>query len=136
MGEKLETFDGKQTSWGGLWWHPEYNGFSSESINLSQLKKFKGTVRLYVRKNKFFNNGENGRPNYCFCFKDSNSEVFKNFDVEYEAPRPYMEDGIYYDCEGNRLYTEHEVRKIINGTVRDVEYGFTDPYDILPSDFV
>jgi hypothetical protein len=35
-----------------------------------------------------------------------------------------------------RLYTEQEVREIINGTVRDVEYGIHDPYDILPGDFV
>lgn len=42
----------------------------------------------------------------------------------------------YEKCSGERTYTEEEVRKIINGTVRDVEYGITDPYDILPSDFV
>lgn len=73
---KLETTDGKTTNWCGLWWHPEYNGFSSAPINLAQLKNFKGTVRLYVRKNKFFNNGENGRPNYTFCLKDANAEMF------------------------------------------------------------
>lgn len=38
--------------------------------------------------------------------------------------------------EGKRLYTEAEVRKIINGTVADVEFGIHDPYDILPEDFV
>ena len=54
----LDTFDRKQTKWEGLWWHPEYGGFSSASINLSKLKQFKGNVRLYVRKNKFFNGGE------------------------------------------------------------------------------
>ena len=73
---KLETIDGKATNWCGLWWHPEYNGFSSAPLNLAQLKKFKGTVRLYVRKNKFFNNGENGRPNYTFCLKDANADIF------------------------------------------------------------
>ena len=78
---KLETIDGKTTNWCGLWWHPEYNGFSSESINLAQLKQFKGTVRLYVRKNKYFNGGQNGRPNYTFCLRDAQSETFKSIEV-------------------------------------------------------
>ena len=64
---KLETFDNKQTKWEGLWWHGEYNGFSSATIDLSALKQFKGKVRLYVRKNKFYENGKNRRPNYFFA---------------------------------------------------------------------
>ena len=79
---KLETIERKQTSWAGLWWHPEYSGFSSEALDLSQLRKFKGKVRLYMRKNAYYNNGENGRPNYCFCLKDSNSEAFNQLEVE------------------------------------------------------
>jgi formylmethanofuran dehydrogenase subunit E len=78
----METFEKKQTKWEGLWWHPEYNGFSSASINLAKLKAFKGNVRLYVRKNKYFNGGENGRPNYMFSIKDANSDIFKEVDVE------------------------------------------------------
>lgn len=132
----LETFDRKQTKWEGLWWHPEYGGFSSAVINLSKLKQFKGNVRLYVRKNKFFNNGENGRPNYHFCIKDANSDVFTVLDVEDDMPDCYLEDGHYYDGVGNRLYTKDEVRRIINGTFDAVGYGTSDPYDILPSDFV
>ena len=79
---KLEPIDGKQTIWDGLWWHPEYNGFSSRVISLADLKKFKGAVRLYVRKNRFYNNGENGRPNYLFCLKDANADVFRTLEVE------------------------------------------------------
>ena len=78
---KLESFDNKQTKWEGLWWHPEYNGFSSTVIDLSVVRKFKGKVRLYVRKNKFYNGGENGRPNYCFSLKDADSEVFNTLEV-------------------------------------------------------
>lgn len=47
-----------------------------------------------------------------------------------------FEDGFYKDENDERLYTRNEVRKIINGTVSDVEYGIHDPYDILPEDFV
>ena len=78
----LEPFDSKQTKWEGLWWHPEYCGFSSDCINLADLRKFKGNVRLYVRKNKFFNGGENGRPNYHFCIKDANADVFNSLEIE------------------------------------------------------
>ena len=49
---------------------------------------------------------------------------------------PYEEDGIYYTEDDERLYTRGDARKIINGTVSDVEYGIHDPYDILPEDFV
>lgn len=71
---KLETIEKKQTSWGGLWWHPEINSFSSQALSLAQLRKFKGNVRLYVRKNRFYNDGVNNRPNYTFQFRDANSE--------------------------------------------------------------
>lgn len=132
----LESFDKKQTSWEGLWWHPEYNGFSSAVIKLSEIKKFKGTVRFYVRKNKFYNDGENNRPNYHFCLRDSNSYPFNEISIEDAPSRPYKEDDIYYTEDGERLFTREDARAIINGTVRDVEFGIHDPYDILPEDFV
>ena len=123
---KCETFNSKQTNWLGLWWHPEINGFSSSAINLSQLKKFKGVVRLYVRKNKFFNKGENGRPNYCFCIKDTNSEIFREIEVCDEQKQPYFDDGTYYTEDGERLYTYSEVQHAINCAAIDGarEYGY------------
>jgi hypothetical protein len=135
-GTGMKTFDGKQTEWEGLWWHPEYNGYSSALISFSSLREFKGAVRLYVRKNKFFNAGENGRPNYCFCFKAKDADVFDQLKVIDEKACPYKDGDNYYTEDGERLYTREETRKIINGTVKDVEYGFRDPYDILPEDFV
>ena len=125
---KLVPIDGKQTKWQGLWWHPEFNGFSSAVLSLADIRKFKGHVRLYVRKNKFFEGGKNGRPNYNFCIKDANAEVFQNWEVE--------DDYTLQDNDDERLYTEEEVRTIINGVVHDVQYGYTDPYDLLPSDYV
>lgn len=71
---KLEVIDGKATNWGGLWWQPDSLYFTSQTISLSELRKFKGCVRLVVKKNKFYNNGENGRPNYVFLFRDAKSE--------------------------------------------------------------
>jgi len=94
MYDKLKAFDKKCTNWQGLWWHPEYNGFSSANINLAQLKEFKGNVKLYVRKNKYFNNGENGRPNYCFCFKDADSETFQELEVMDDDYKTELEEKI------------------------------------------
>ena len=107
---KLESFDNKQTKWEGLWWHPEYNGFSSTVIDLSAIRKFKGKVRLYVRKNKFYNGGENGRPNYCFTLKDANSDVFNLLEVEedddpLEELREVMREG---NCNGDCIMLPSE----------------------------
>ena len=78
---KLESFSQMQTKWSGLWWHPESGGFSSAAFRISDLQKFKGPVRLYIRKNKMYNKGENNRPNYNFTIKDANSPVF-NLEIE------------------------------------------------------
>ena len=110
---KLETFDNKQTKWEGLWWHGEYNGFSSATIDLSALKQFKGKVRIYVRKNKFYENGKNGRPNYFFCIKDSKADVFHLLEIEDEEN----------ENETERLYTEEEVYQVIHGM--ESEYGLS-----------
>lgn len=127
---KLEPIEGKQTKWMGLWWHPEYNGFSSPVLSLADIRKFKGNVRLYVRKNKFYNKGENGRPNYCFTLKDADAEMFHLLEVEdYEQES----DDVYRDNEGNRLYTEDEVRRIIHGM--EIEHGLSYG-DNLISDYV
>lgn len=128
---KLETFDNRQTSWQGLWWHPEYNSFSSAAIDLSQIRKFKGTVRLYVKKNKFYNGGENGRPNYHFCMKDAKSDNPKMVEVESQpiaqSETPYIEE------ESENLYTEDQVNSIIRGM--ESYYGL--PYgENLISDFI
>lgn len=129
---KLQAIEGKTTNWMGLWWHPETNSFSSGAISLSELRKFKGQVRLYMRKNKYYNKGENGRPNYNFCLKDANAEVFHSFEVEDDVTREntatYDEaTGEWQTEQGNRLYTEDEVQNIINRCAcyigGDGEYG-------------
>ena len=126
---KLELIDGKQTKWEGLWWHPEYNGFSSAAISLADLRKFKGNVRLYVKKNKFYNGGENGRPNYNFTLKDANAKVFKLLEIEDSDE----DDDVYRDNDGNRLYTEEEVWRVIHGM--ENEYGLSYGNNLI-SDYV
>ena len=134
---KLEVIDGKATNWGGLWWQPESNYFTSQTISLAQLRKFKGNVRLVVRKNKFFNNGENGRPNYVFLFRDAKSENPFMLEVGDDPDKKPSHDeyGCYYDEDGNRLYTHAEVQTAINGAVEDGRNGY-GPGDVIVSDYL
>ena len=78
---KLQPFDGKATKWQGLWYHAHNFCFSSVAFNLADLKKFKGPVRLVVRKNRFFEGGKNGRPNYVFMLVDSKNKEFVELEV-------------------------------------------------------
>lgn len=102
---RLEPIDGKMSSWEGLWWHPEINAFTSAAIKLSDLRKYKGAVRLYVRKNKFFANGTNGRPNYHFSLRALDVDTAKVLEIEDEESE---------EQDGERLFTYDEVQEIIN----------------------
>ena len=78
---KLEPFDQKRTNWQGLWYHKHNYCFTSASINLADLKKYKGCVRLVVRKNRYYNDGQNDRPNYVFMLVDSKAERFRDLEA-------------------------------------------------------
>lgn len=121
---KLETFDKKTTSHIGLWWDHQRNNFKSQVINLAALKAFKGTVRIVMIKNKFFEKGSN-KPNYIAYITDS------------ESAKPSYLDVVDYDTDDGEevaVWTRDQVRSIINGAVSDARAGF-DAYDILPEDF-
>ena len=129
----LQSFDGKQTNWEGLWYHPEYCGYSSATIKLSELKKFKGTVRLYMRKNKFYEKGGN-KPNMRFCLKDANSDTFSELSVESEMEYAKMDDdGHFYTKDGSRLYTHDEVQYAIARSAEDGARGY---FDNIVSDYL
>lgn len=125
----METFEGKQTKWEGIWWHPEYNGFSSAAINLSKLKQFKGYVRLYVRKNKYYCGGTNNRPNYMFCIKDSNSPTFHDIDIK-DDETTLLED-MY-------CFTHEQLQQLIDRVAcsvgGDSEYGMNVVGDYIHED--
>ena len=120
----MNTFDKKQTNWEGLWYQKNGQYFQSAVIDLSKLKDFKGTVRLFVRKNKFYNNGENSRPNYVFCIRDAKSDYAEEIEIE----------DIENDSD-ERLYTEEEVRRCIHGACEDGRRGY-DPYDCIIEDYI
>ena len=121
MKDKLDVFENMQTDWIGLWWNPENQYFSSESISLAALKKFKGAVRLYVKKNKFYKDGS-GRPNYRFVIRDAKSEP-KELSI-YEDNNVYEDDDVYYTKNGERLYTAEEVQFCINRAAEDGARGY------------
>ena len=117
----LKVIDGKQTEMGGLWWHPQQASFSSQTINLSQLREFKGNVKLIVKKNAFYKQGTN-RPNYVFWLRDSNAEDAIELTVE--------------DTEEEaRRYTYEDLLACIRGACEDGRNGY-DAYDLLPSDYI
>lgn len=87
----LEVFDRKQTDYQGLWYHPEYHGYSSACLSLAKLKQFKGNVRMFVVKNRYYKQGGN-QPNYLFRLMDSDSPIFKTMEI-CEAAK--MDDKLY-----------------------------------------
>lgn len=117
----METFDRKQTSWEGLWWHPELQCFTSASISLAKLKKFKGAVRITVKKNRWFSGGLNGRPNYVFCIRDSKAESEKEIEIEESEPKV--------------SFTYDELQELINRVAEDI--GGSAAYgNYLVSDYI
>ena len=134
----METFQGLQSKYEGLWYHPETHGMISNVISLGTLKKFKGNVRVYVRKNKFYEKDSN-RPNYVFSIKEVSSPVFKNLEVEAErAPDKYAEmndDGYWYTSDGERLFTRDEVQYAIDRASDDGARGFTSGNNLV-SDYL
>lgn len=117
----METFDRKQTSLEGLWWHPELQCFTSASISLAKLKKFKGAVRITVKKNRWFSCGLNGRPNYVFCIRDSKAESEKEIEIEESEPKV--------------SFTYDELQELINRVAEDI--GGSAAYgNYLVSDYI
>ena len=138
----LEPFEKMQTKWLGLWYHPESYGFTSAALNLADLRKFKGSVRLYVRKNRFYEKDSN-RPNYCFCFKDAEAanneslvEIIKSdildldekyiscADAAWVARRWYDGKHDPYDVYTTSDFEQHAqtLQEIINNKI-DEQYG-------------
>lgn len=121
---KLESIEKKMTSWEGLWWHPECRSFYSKPFDLESLKKFKGNVRIFVKKNKYFNNGKNGRPNYLFSIQSLNADGI----LQSEAEETGQEDA-------ESRFTYDEVQEIINKVACEIGgRGLYGKYRV--SDFV
>ena len=126
----LEVFDNKRTDWLGLWYHKESLSYSSQAINLSALRKFKGNIRLYVKKNKYYEK-DSGRPNYVFIIADANGERFTEpsvVDDDYgywvngSENNGLLADGVDLDDEYVSL---EDAVKIAQGLVDDCVFGYS-----------
>lgn len=135
---KLEPIEGHYTKWMGLWWNPNTNHFASSAINLSDLRKFKGKVRIIVRKNKFYNGGENNRPNYCFSIRDANAEsdaAFEVKEIEEKNRYDFTDTELEEICEKYSLYTREQVERVKHGACRDGQSGYSGG-DLLIEDYI
>ena len=115
---KLESFKSKDkttTAWEGLWWHPENGYFSSKAFDLTGLKQLKGSLKIFVKKNKYYNNGKNGRPNYLFSITASNSGEISDTRAEESCLNA-----------AERMFTYDEVQEIIDKVVHDIGRGELD----------
>lgn len=135
--QKLEPFDKKFTKYQGLWYDSVGHCFKSAVINLAQIKQFKGNIVLRVVKNKYFEGGKNGRPNYLFSIIDAKSDKPRSFEIDEidEIDEDAVMDnlyeingqcGVFVPMNGEintdlceRLYTKAEVQKAINGAACD-----------------
>lgn len=128
---KLEPFQGMKTRWLGLWYSAESHSYKSAALSFGDLRKFKGNFRLILRKNKFYEKGTN-KPNLVFMLIDSQSDNPSPFEVE-----KLSVDGrdFYHTTEGERLYTEDEVRSVMRGACRDGRNGY-DEFDLLIEDYI
>lgn len=130
---KLEPFENHRTNWMGLWYHADTHKYSSATLNLADLRKFKGNFKMLVCKNRNYVDGGN-RPNYVFCLCDSNYDTVN--------PKGFEVQEIQIDCEteyqtsdGERLYTRDEVMRCINGAIRDARNGY-DVGDVIVEDYI
>ena len=129
-----------RTEWEGLWYRPEYHSYTSVVINLSQLREFKGDVRVIARKNRHHKNGEN-TPNMQFMICDTDYPATKYLELFEDEESEISDDYIKSIPSETRLgerkwYTEEEVYECIRGAVASANGGCTDPYDHLIGDFV
>lgn len=106
---KLESFDGKiMTKWEGLW-KQDGSYYRSAVLNLATFKKFKGSCRVYLIKNKYYKKDTN-KPQFLFRICDSNGENIREIEVQdtlEQIPTAHWEyhyfiDGLtafeYYRC--------------------------------------
>lgn len=108
----METFEQKRTNWMGLWYDEKTRNYKSQAIKLSDLREFKGNVRIIAMKNRYFEKDSN-KPNMVFMIADSNAT----------APDIHVEDILK-----GYIKTETAIEIALQG-IRDSIYGFS--YDDL-----
>lgn len=123
--------DRLKVKWEGLWKSDSKDAYSGPIIKKSDIPDYS---RLIVVPNKSYQKNSN-RPKFVYCFAHSVSFAVN---AEKLKPKKLIEiDGRFYTEENERLYTEEEVRVIMDGVFDDaINRVAYDPWDLLPDDYV
>lgn len=123
---ELKKFDGMQTEWLGIWKNENYYGYMSQAFNLDVFKGFKGSVRFYLRKNRYYKK-DSDRPYFVLCVKDSKSPSFTNsiaVEEDKAIARIGHDDG---EVVTGMVFSYQDIQSLINKVATciggDSEYG-------------
>lgn len=128
MGTKkvtLQKFEGMQNEWMGIWRNEGYNGYVSQTFSLDVFKQFKGNVKFYLRKNRYYTK-DSSRPYFVLCVKECKSPVFNELRVKTDAS--YARIG-HDDDEivTGMVFSHSDIQSLINKVAcavgGDSEYG-------------
>ena len=124
----LKVIENQRTDWGGLWYNAGNHSYSSEAINLAELRKFKGTVRIYMKKNRYYDK-ELNRPNYVFTIASVKSDRFTDLSVVDDDYGHYLYvsdetlgEGVDLDDEYVRL---EDAIDVAQGLIDDCAFGYS-----------
>ena len=118
---KLETFDKKTSAWQGMW----KNGkgyYASARLNLSDLRKYNGAIRIQMFNNKYYVPKGN-KPKFCFRIIDADTVDAKTLEIE-----EYREamSAKYAGLKGAEpMVPLQKAIDIARGLIHDHEYGYS-----------
>lgn len=93
------SFDGRQTDSMGMWWNEDWHAWQTSAFRISDRQGFKGSVRILVRRNRFYKKDTN-RPYFTVQIVSSRCESDKDL-----GSMSMCEDCEYY----GKSYTGSEV---------------------------
>lgn len=85
--QKKEPFTDHRSQRFGLWWHPEIMCYTSSGIDISELRQFKGRVRIIAQKNRAKTKGDN-RPSLVFRIYSADYAAAER--TRFQSPRPFI----------------------------------------------
>lgn len=129
MTKKID-YTGKRTEWLGLWYNHSSYSYISQAISLAQLRDYKGTVRLVMRKNRYYESGTN-RPNFqiMLCSSKSLDEAHEVTVEEMPKTNDGYDDGeLYVPIEDAMRIARVACDRIVYGESVDDVVGCDIPY--------
>lgn len=113
----------------GLWYSKEWDKCYSQVLDVKDLIKYKGPIRIVMTRNKF-KEGKEDRPSYVFWITGTNDiEPKQQILLENKEDTNLAfrdEDGHFRKIDGTRLFELEEVQHVLNQNVNDVQAGYVD----------